>query len=565
MKPHMVAVFLAMLLSIPMAALAFGPAPLLKFLSDEVLVKRSYDSLRLLVLIIPLGFLANFVVRFLNSYLIRAAASRMTQKLRNDLYRHLLRLDLGYFNEAQGGMLLSRVINDVQLIARAISSVIDIIREPLTLLALLGYALYLNWQLTVIALVILPVTAVLLSNAGRHSKRYSHRIFDKLGEMSSLLSESISGMRVIQAFHLEAFLRGQFMKSNRDFTRTAIKAIRMEELSRPAVEFVFGLVLTFLIFYAGRAALKGHMSPGDVIAFFSCFAMMLNPLKKLSDLNIALNQSAAAVDSVFHIMALQPRVENKPGARALPAFTHQIEFRNVTFRYGPDLPPLLENFSLRVNKGEVVALVGASGAGKSTLLSLIPRFFDPVAGAVLIDGVDVRDCTTESLRSQVALVTQEVFLFHDTVRTNIRAGRHDIGDARVRAAAEAAQAWPFIERLPSGLGTTIGDRGQKLSGGERQRLSIARALLKDAPILLLDEATSALDSENERLVQAALDRLLAGRTAIVVAHRLSTIRKANRILVMEKGKILEEGNHESLVAQGGAYAKALALQEGFRD
>jgi len=342
-----------------------------------------------------------------------------------------------------------------------------------------------------------------------------------------------------------------------------IKAIRMEELSRPAVEFVFVVLLAFLIFYAGRSALKGDMSPGDVTAFFAAFVGMLDPLKKISDLTVYLNQSVAAVETVFRILHTKPEVRNEPGAKPLPAFAREIEFENVTFRYGPDLPPLLENFSLTIKKGEVVALVGASGAGKSTLLSLIPRFFDPASGRVKIDGVDVRDCTLDSLRSQIALVTQEVFLFHDTVRANVKAGQHGRTDAQVRAAAEAAQAWSYIERLPEGLDTVIGDRGQKLSGGERQRLSIARAILKDAPILLLDEATSALDSENERLVQAALDRLMVGRTAIVVAHRLSTIRKADRILVMEKGRILEEGKHEDLLARGGAYAKALAMQGGF--
>jgi subfamily B ATP-binding cassette protein MsbA len=354
------------------------------------------------------------------------------------------------------------------------------------------------------------------------------------------------------------------MKTNRDFTRTAIKAIRMEELSRPAVEFVFVLLLSFLIFYAGREALKGHMTPGGVIAFFGSFIGMLNPLKKISDLTVYLNQSVAATESVFRILRMPPEIENLPGAKAIAPFSREIAFESVTFRYGPELPPLLENFSLTIKKGEVVALVGASGAGKSTLLSLIPRFFDPVNGAVKVDGVDVRNATLDSLRSQVALVTQEVFLFHDTVRANIKAGRHHFTDEDVKAAAEAAQAWGFIQRLPDGLDTVVGDRGQKLSGGERQRLSIARAILKNAPVLLLDEATSALDSENERLVQAALDQLLVGRTAIVVAHRLSTIRKANRILVMEKGKILEEGNHEELISRGGAYARALALQEGFR-
>lgn len=564
LKPHFLSVGGAMLLSIPMAALAFGPAPLLKFLSDEVLVKRSYDSLQLLAAMIVGGFLLNFVVRFFNNYLIRSAANRLTQKLRNDLYQHLLRLSIGYFNDARGGAVLSRVISDVQLISRAVSNFIDILKEPLTLLALIGWAFYLNWFLTLMALILIPIAGILLSNAGKHSKRYSRRIVDKLGDMSALLSESIVGMRVIQAFHLEGYLKGQFMKINRDFTRTTLKAIRMEELSRPAVEFIFGLVLAFLIFYAGREAIKGRMSPGDVISFFTCFAMMLNPLKKLSDLNISLNQSAAAVDTVFKILQQKPDVEALPGAENLRAFSKEIEFRNVIFQYEASLPPLLEDFSLTIRKGEIVALVGASGAGKSTLLSLIPRFFDPQKGQIFIDGKDLRNLTLDSLRDQVALVTQEVFLFHDSVKANIKAGNHSVSDEKLEAAVKAAQASSFVERLPQGLDTPIGDRGQKLSGGERQRLSIARAILKDAPILLLDEATSALDSENERLVQQALDRLLEGRTAIVVAHRLSTIRRADRILVMEKGRIVEEGTHESLVEKGGAYAKALALQEGFR-
>lgn len=561
LKPHLGAVFGAMLLSLPMAALSFGPAPALKFLTDNVLRQKDYEALRLLVVAIPAAFLLNFVVRFFNNYLIRAAANRMTQAMRNDLQQHLLRLSASYFNEAKAGELVSRVIIDVQLISRAVSSFIDVVKEPLTLMALLGYALYLNWSLTLITLVMVPVCALLLGNAGKHSKRYSGRINGKLGEMNSQLGESISGMRVIQAFRLEGYLRGQFMQTNRDFTRTALKAIRMEELSRPAVEFVFGLVLTFLIFYAGREALKGRMTEGDVVAFFGCFAMMLNPLKKLSELSISLNQSAAAVDSVFYLLGLKPEVREQPSARRLSPLAEGIEFRDVTFRYRGG-EPLLKNFSLKVKKGEVVALVGPSGAGKSTLLSLIPRFFDPEEGAVLVDGIDIRAASLESLRSQVALVTQEVFLFHDTVRANIKAGRHGVPDEKVRAAAEAAQAWNFVERLPRGLDSVIGDRGQKLSGGERQRLSIARAILKDAPILLLDEATSALDSENERLVQAALDRLLVGRTAIVVAHRLSTIRRADRILVMEKGQIVEEGSHDALLARGGAYARALALQAG---
>lgn len=563
LKPHIGRVILSMILSIPMAAISFVGAPAVKFLTDEVLGKKSYANLRLLVFTIIGAAILNFIVRFYNNSLIRTAASHMTQTLRNDLYQHLLKLSAGYFNEAQGGVLTSRVVNDVQWISKAIGSLIDIVREPLTLIALLAYAFYLNWSLTLFTLIILPVCAILIGNSGKHSKRYATRANDKLGDMSAQISESISGMRVIQAFRLENYLRGQFMKVNRDYTRTILKTIRMEELSRPAVELVFAFAIAFLFFYAGREALLGRMTAGDVVAFFLAFGLILAPLKKISELSLTLNQSAAAVDSVFRIMDLPPEVNDRASAHRLEAFAEEIEFRNVTFSYRQAPSPQLENFSLKVKKGEVVALVGASGAGKSTLLSLIPRFFDPQGGSILIDGHDLRDVELKSLRSQIALVTQEVFLFHDSIRANIRGGRHDISDDRLKEAAQAAQAWPFIERMPEKMNSVIGDRGQKLSGGERQRLSIARAILKDAPILLLDEATSALDTENERLVQAALDKLLEGRTAIVVAHRLSTVRRADRILVMERGRIVEEGNHESLLARNGAYARAIKLQEGF--
>lgn len=562
-RPHLWPILFSAALSIPAAALNASPAYLVGYLNEEILIKKNPEALRLLAFAIPIAFALNFVVRFMNNYFIRAAANRMTQQLRNDLYQHILRLSMGYFSNAQGGALLSRITNDVQVIVRSVSSLIDIVKEPLTFLALIGYAFYLNWKLTLITLVMIPLCALLISNAGRHSKRYTHRILQRLGDMSSLITESVGGMRVIQAFRLESYLRGQFMVLNRDFTRTSIKAIRMEELSRPAVEMVFGLAMTFLVFYAGNEAIRGRMSGGDVLAFFTCWGAMLNPLKRIADLNLSLSQSAAAVDEVLGILELQPEVQNHPSAKKASNFAREIEFRDVTFTYGGTERPVLKNFSLKIKKGELVALVGASGAGKSTVLSLIPRFFDPKEGSVLLDGQDVRDLTLETLREQVALVTQEVFLFHDSVRANIKAGRHQINDFQIRAAAEAAQAWNYIDHLPEKLDTVIGERGQKLSGGERQRLSIARAILKDAPILLLDEATSALDTENERLVQAALDRLLVGRTAIVVAHRLSTIRKANRILVMEKGEIVEEGSHDLLLARGGAYAKAISLQAGF--
>ncbi|MCO5141809.1 MAG: ABC transporter ATP-binding protein/permease [Oligoflexia bacterium] len=565
LAPYKYSIFFALLLSFPMAAINVLPAKLMQFLTDEVLVKKDYAALRTVAILIPVGFLANFIVRFSNGYLIRSSANRMIQKIRNDVVAHLAKLSVGYFNEMQAGAIVSRVINDVQTIVRAISGLVDLVKEPVTLLALLCYAFYLNWQLTLITLLLIPLAGLLLSNAGKHSKRYSNTILNKLGEMSSLLTEAIGGVRVVQSFNLESYVKGRFMKGNREFTRAALKAIRLEELSRPAVEFIFGLAMTFLIFYSGREIIKDRMTIGEFTAFIACFGMMLNPLKKILELNMALNQSAAAVENIYALLDVAPDIQNAPDAVALKDFQSNIEFRNLRFRYPKSDRDILQSFNLQIKKGEVIAFVGASGAGKSTILSLLPRFQDPQEGQVLLDGIDLRKLELASLRSKIALVSQDVFLFHDSLRVNIRAGCHSATDEDIKNAAIAAQAWNFIEALPNGLDTVIGDRGQKLSGGERQRISIARAVLKNAPILLLDEATSALDSENERLVQLALDRLMKGRTALVVAHRLSTIRKADRIIVMEKGKILEEGNHETLLSRGGAYAEAINIQSSFSD
>lgn len=563
LKPFRGSIILALFLSIPLAAVSIGPVPIAKYLVDKILIEKDMNALRLF----PIGVIAlysvNFVIRFLHYYVLRSAANRMIQKLRNDLYDQLLQLSLGYYSEVQGGVLVSRVINDVQIVVKTVSNITNLVRQPFVFLGLFATAIYLNWRLALLTVMIAPLFALLLGNTGKHAKRYSDSILRSLGEMGSLLSESISGMRVIHSFNLEQFMRGQFMKLNREFTRVSLKAIRAEELSHPAVELISGIAIAVLLYFGGKEVLSDRMSSGALLGFITSFGLMIQPLRSMNELNISFNQCISAVDSIFGILDRKPEVQSPARPQKMNSFSKDIEFRDVSFLYKNDSRPVLNKFNLRVKKGEVVALVGPSGAGKSTVLSMIPRFFDCSHGSIHIDGMDIRETSLESLRAQVSLVTQDVFLFHDSIRTNIRAGKHNVNDADIRAASEAAQAWAFIEKAPDGLDTVIGDRGQKLSGGERQRLSIARAILKDAPILLLDEATSALDSENERLVQAALDRLMVGRTAIVVAHRLSTIRKADRILVLEKGEIVEEGNHESLLARGGAYARALSLQEGF--
>jgi len=562
MKPHLGAITISLLLSIPMAAVKISPAPAVKYLTDNILVNKNETALFWLPFGIVAVFAVNFIIRFLHFYLIRAASTSVIQTLRNEVYSHLLKLSMGYFGEAQAGMLLSQVINDVQNIVRALSSIVNLVREPIIFLCLMGYALYLNWSLALLTLIITPLVALLLGNTGKHAKRYSAKILERMGDLSSLLVESFAGMRVIQAFGLEAYMRGQFMRRNRDLTRTSLKAIRVEEMSHPGIELISGIAIALVLYYGGKEVLAGKMTTGDVFAFFTSFGLMVQPLRTFNELNITFHQCAAAAENIFKILNLSPEVMDAPTATKLANFQNAIEFQGVDFQYN-ESRKILRNFSLKIKKGEIIALVGASGAGKTTVLSMIPRFFDPQNGKILIDDIDIRSVTLQSLREQIALVTQEVFLFHDTIRSNIKAGRHSISDEKMIEAAKAAQAYDYIQRLPQKWDTVIGDRGQKLSGGERQRLSIARAILKDAPILLLDEATSALDSENERLVQAALDRLLVGRTAIVVAHRLSTIRKADRIVVMENGVILEEGSHEELITRKGAYAKALSLQEGF--
>lgn len=562
LRPHIKSLCISLLLSIPLAAIKFSPAPALKYLTDKVLISKDEGALLLLPLGIVGLFGLNFLLRFFHYYLIRATATRVVQALRNDLYAHLLRLSLSYFGDAQGGALVSRVMNDVQIVVQGISSLINLVREPIVFISLLGYAFYLNWRLTLLTLVITPLMAILLGNTGRHAKRYTTKIQNSMGELSSLLSESFSGIRVIQGFGLEKFMRGQFMRQNRDLSRISLKAIRVQEMSHPAVEFISSLAIAIVLYYGGREVLKGHMSQGDIFAFFACFGLMLQPLRSFNEMNISFHQCASAAESLFALFAIEIDIKNSKNAQPLQTFSHDIEFKNVSFGYRPE-SPILRNFDLRIHKGEMVALVGPSGAGKTTLLSLLPRFYDPQSGGIYIDHKDLRQIEIVSLRQNIALVTQEVFLFHDTVRANIKAGLHNVSEEKIIAAAKAAQAWSYISKLPQGLDTVIGDRGQKLSGGERQRLSIARAILKDAPILLLDEATSSLDSENERLVQEALDKLMEGRTAIVVAHRLSTIRRADRILVLDKGQIVESGNHDQLIAKSGAYARALELQGGF--
>ncbi len=563
LKPYKGTLILAAFLALPLAAIKGSVAKGTQYLIDNVLVLKDPNALKLMPVLIIGLFVLNFIFRFLHFFLIRSVATQAIRQLRNDLYAHMMRLSLGFFSAARGGSLLSRVIMDVNQISVGIGSVNQFVSEPLLFLGMLVYLFYLNWRLALVTVIISPLVAILLGNTGKHTKRYSGKIQESFGELSSLLSETFTGMRVIKGFNLESFMRGQFMTRNRDLTRVLLKAIRVEELSRPGMELITGIAVAGVLFYGGQLVMKGEMSAGELMAFLASLIVIVNSVRSFGDMSLKYNQCMASIERVFQVFDEHLDITDKPGAHDIPAFQESIEFRDVSFAYGDAERGVLKNFSLKIKKGEMVALVGPSGAGKSTILALLPRFYDVSKGQVLIDGCDIRDYRIKSVRDQIALVTQEVFLFHDTLLSNIRAGNFQATDAQIEAAVAAAQAHKFIEKMPEGLASVIGDRGQKLSGGERQRISIARALLRDAPILLLDEATSALDAENERLVQAALDNLLKGRTSIVVAHRLSTIRRADRIVVIENGSIVEMGSHRELIEKNGAYAQALSLQEGF--
>lgn len=558
-KSNVRILMLSLLLAIPAASIKGSPAILAKFAVDDVLINQNKSMVYMIPIALMIIAIINVPIRFFHYYLVRVAGARVAQSLRNDLEKHMMRLSLGYFSQTKGGILLSKMINDVQLLITGVSSINHAIREPILFTGLLIYALYLNWRLTLGFFLAAPLLALLFGNSGKHTRRYATKIQETLGELSAHLAERISGMSVIKAFNLEGALLGRFMKKNRELTRTIFKAARVEELAHPISEAIVWSAASIMFFFGLMEVYAGKTTGGELIGFLTCIGLMIDPIRKMNELNIRLQQCSAAAARVFTIFDEVPEIRQVPNALALPSFEKNIEFKNVRFHYGTE-QPILRDFSLDIRKGEMIALVGPSGAGKSTILNLIPRFYDCVEGSIAVDGYDVRSLTIKSLRSKIALVTQEVFLFHDSIRANITAGNYHYSEDDLYTAAEAAQVLPIIEKLPGGFDTMIGDRGQKLSGGERQRISIARAILKDAPILLLDEATSNLDAENERLVQRALDELLKGRTSIVVAHRLSTIRQADRIVYIDRGRILETGSHEELVRRNGWYAKAVELQ-----
>lgn len=553
---------MSLLLAIPMAAIRFSPVVLIQKLIDDLLATKDQSKLVTFPLMVIGLFAVNFVIRFIHYSAIRVVVARVNQKIKNDLYDHVMGLSADYFTTASTGNLMSRVGNDPNQVDQGIAQINVLAREPVQLLFLIGYTVYLDWKLTLITLAVFPPLALVFSYSGKALKRYIHRLQEEQAKMFGTLQESFTGIRVIKAFRLESYIQKKYYERSESFFKNLSKTIIVEETSHPAVEFIMAFAIAGLIYMGGKSVLAGTMTQGQLLSFFGAFAMMQNPIRVLNDMNIKFANADAAATRLLEIFSWKSRLVEKFDAKEKLSFENEIHLDQVHFAY-PDAPEreVLKGVSFSIPKGRSLALVGASGAGKSSLVSLLPRIFDVTAGKIEIDGRDIRDLKIGDLRSLISIVSQDVFLFNDTVAENIRCGRLDATDEEIRAAAREAFAHDFIEKFPDKYNSIIGDRGQKLSGGERQRLSIARAFLRNSPILILDEATSALDNTSERAVQAALEKLMQNKTTILIAHRLSTIRHADRILVMREGKIIEDGTHEQLLAKNGEYAAFLRIAE----
>jgi subfamily B ATP-binding cassette protein MsbA len=495
------------------------------------------------------------------AYLMVSVEQAAIRDLRNGLFQHLHRLSLAFFHGRKTGALISGVTNDVEYLRASLAAGIsNLIKDSLMLFVSLAWAFWVSWKLALLSLVILPPAAITLAVIGRKMRKRSGQAQERMGDLTGILQESLAGARVVKAFGAEDHESRRFAVANQSYYSAFVHLRRVSAAARPLSEYALVGVAVAMMWLGGREIfLTGSLAPQQFMLFIGALLTTISPIKSLSEVNANVQQGVAAAERVFRLMDTTPEVADRPGARSLEGPPQSVTFEQVTFEYQSDLP-VLHGIDLEVRRGEVVALVGSSGAGKSTTIDLLARFYDPTGGRILIDGTDLRDVTVASWRSQLGIVTQETILFHDTIRGNIAYGAADASMEAVEAAARAANAHEFIARLPAGYDTVIGDRGTRLSGGERQRLAIARALLRNPPVLLLDEATSSLDTESERLVQDALERLMRERTVLVIAHRLSTVQHANRIVVFDQGRIVATGPHDELITQNGLYRRLYDLQ-----
>jgi subfamily B ATP-binding cassette protein MsbA len=533
-----------------------------RFLEQSLALLPGSAATQLAIALVTLTLLKG-VCLYYSNFLMNAAGQRVVTELRDTLYAHVMGQSLGFFAHHPTGRLMSRMSSDVDQVQEAVSTTLgELFREAILLVALMAWIFYVDWRLAVLSLVIAPVALLLSLTMGRRVRRASWKGREQVAGLADLLQQTISGIRIVKAFGMEQHEERRFRAASARLFAVNLRAAGILFLNSPVMELAGVLAFVPLLFYAERRIAAGTLSLGVFGGSLFSLFRMYDPIRKLSRIHIQFQRAFASASRIFELLETSLAIQDRPGARVLHGLRDGIEFDEVSFSYGDPSSPadVLRGIRLEVRRGEVVALVGPSGAGKTTLVNLIPRFYDVTRGAIRIDGVDLRDFTQASLRRNISVVTQETFLFNGTIHENIAYGEPDASEERIEGAARAALAHEFVQRLPMRYETRIGERGQRLSGGERQRISIARAILKDAPILVLDEATSALDSESEKLVQQALLNLMVDRTTFVIAHRLSTVRRATRIVVLDGGVIREMGTHDELLERGGIYSHLFRMQ-----
>lgn len=557
-RPYWSRLVLAAFCGLAVAGLSGALAWLVKPAVDKVFVERNTTAIFFLSVAIMAAFLGRGVFRFLQSYLMMSAGAKVVRDIRDRMYRHMLHLPMSFINKDSTGSMVSRILNDAAAVQALLAyNVKDLFVETTTVVGLTAIALYRRWDLTLIAIVVLPFSFYFVSKLGKRLRKVSHRTQEKIQDLTEILAESFSGSKIIKSFCREEDETVRFRDKNQDFYRELMRTTRISEATSLLMDFVGGIGIGFVVWYGGSLVVKGIITAGDFFSFLAAIFMIYTPAKRLASAHNILQQARAPVERIEHLLN-ENREEG--GAITLNEFRDEIAFDNVSFRYDGTDADAINGVSMSVKKGEIIALVGKSGAGKTTFADLLPRFYVPTEGRVLIDGIDTATVTLASLRSLIGLVSQDIILFNDTVMANISYGVPSASEDDVINAAKAAYAHDFILELPDGYDTIIGERGVRLSGGQKQRLSIARAILKNPPVLILDEATSSLDTASEVMVQKALENLMSDRTAFVIAHRLSTVRRAHRIIVLDRGSIVESGTHEKLLANGGIYKRLYSMQ-----
>lgn len=520
------------------------------------------DTLINFCIIIVFSVLLINLFSYLQGFFMAYVQQGVMKRFRDQLFIKYQRLSLAYFHQQRTGHLISRVTNDVVVLNEAVDVAFNrLVTDSILVLLMGSFLLMISWQLTVAAAVVLPPVLYFGYYLGKTLRRYSERAQSRMADVNSVLEESINNIRIVKAFSMEQFEIEKFTRATETYFRSLLKMARVRNLASPVSDLLASFAGAIILWYAGSQILAGSgaLTAGEFVTYIFAMFSLIKPVKALTQAHVRIQEGMAAAQRIYDVLDAPETVINRPAAHGIGKLAWEIVYDRVSFRYLPN-EPVLQEISCRIRQGEMVAIVGPSGAGKSTLVDLLPRFYDPDAGAILLDGTDIRDLRLHDLRSLMGIVTQETYLFNDTIRNNIAYGIADLSDERLYQATEAANAHQFILQFADGYETIVGNRGVRLSGGQRQRLAIARALLKDPQILIFDEATSSLDTESEALVQEAIDRLIARRTAIVIAHRLSTVRRADQILVLDQGRIVEQGKHDDLLAHGGLYARLHALQ-----